>query len=205
MINSPVIPHYTIDWYLQSHISHHTDMMINRYSCLYALRFDLFYRKDTCRYLSSNIQSVEYEVRILMSKMEQYPAVVGYFCVMEWTEDHRFHVHAVLWLDGHITQKPFVWAEKASAVWAWITQGEGHLHRCETKEAYAADVSIPVRYNDAASIANIRYILSYLAKVEQKEGLCWHYCNEISVRPSAGRPRQPAVGSGKHSRGRPPV
>lgn len=196
MINLPVIPHYTMDWYLLSNINYHTDMMINRYSCLYALRIDFFYRKDTCRYLSSNIQSVEHEVRLLMAKMNKYPAVVGYFCVMEWTLDHRFHVHAVLWLDGHITQKPFVWAEKARAAWQEITQGEGHLYRCEKKEAYAADVSIPVRYNDAASIANIRYILSYLAKAEQKEGLCWHYCNEVPARPSVGRPRQPAFTSG---------
>jgi len=196
MFIPPSTPRYTMDWYLESHISHHTDMMINRYSYLYALRIDLFYRKDTCRYQNNNSRSVEYEVRVLMAEMDQYPAVVGYFCVMEWTEDHGFHVHAVLWLDGHITQKPFVWAEKANAAWAWITQGEGHLYRCEKKEAYAADVSIPVRYNDAASIANIRYILSYLAKAEQKEGLCWHYCNEVPARPSAGRPRQSVFISG---------
>ncbi|AHE72107.1 inovirus-type Gp2 protein [Enterobacter ludwigii] len=195
MINLPVIPHYTMDWYLLSNITYHTDMMINRYSCLYALRIDLFYRKDTSRYLSSNIQSVEFEVRLLIAKMDNYPAVVGYFCVMEWTLDHRFHVHAVLWLDGHITQKPFVWAEKARAAWQEITQDEGQLYRCEKKEAYSADVSIPVRYNDAASIVNIRYILSYLAKVEQKEGLCWHYCNEVSARPFIGRPRRPVASS----------
>ncbi|HDR2712686.1 inovirus-type Gp2 protein [Enterobacter asburiae] len=193
MLNPPIIPRYTMDWYLLSNINHHIDMMIKRYSCLYALRIDLFYRKDTYRYISSNIQSMEGEIRSLMAEMNKSPAVVGYFCVMEWTADHGFHIHAVLWLDGHITQKPFVWAEKANAAWAWITQGEGHLYRCEKKEAYAADVSIPVRYNDAASIANIRYILSYLAKENQKEGLCWHYCNEVPERPSAGRPRRPAA------------
>jgi len=196
MINPTVIPHYTIDWYLQSHINHHIDLLVNRYSCLYALRVDLFYRKDTYRYHSSTFRSMEYEVRVLMAEMEKLSAVVGYFCVIEWTADHGFHVHAVLWLDGHITQTPFVYAEKASAVWQQVTQGEGHLHRCEKNELYAADISIPVRYNDPASISNIRYILSYLAKAEQKEGLCWHYCNEVPARPSVGRPRQPAFTPG---------
>lgn len=196
MITPPSIPRYTMDWYLLSHINHHIDMMVNRYSCLCALRVDLCYCRDSYRYMNSTPRTLEYEVRELMAEMEKLPAVVGYFCVMEWTQDHGFHVHAVLWLDGHITQKPFVWAEKANAAWAWITQGEGHLYRCERKESYVADIGIPVRYNDAASIANIRYILSYLAKAEQKEGLCWHYCNEVPARPSVGRPRQPAFTSG---------
>lgn len=195
-INPPVIPRYTMDWYLLSHINHHIDMMINRYSCLCALRFDLCYRRESYRYKNSTPRSLEYEVRVLMAEMEKLSAVVGYFCVMEWTEDHSFHVHAVLWLDGHITQKPFFYAEKASAVWRDITQGEGYLYRCEEKDCYVADISIPVKYNDAKSIKNIRYILSYLAKVEQKEGLCWHYCSEVPERPSVGRPRRPAASPG---------
>jgi len=130
------------------------------------------------------------EVRVLMAELDKLPAVVGYYCVMERTADHGLHVHAVLWLDGHITQKPYVYAEKASVMWREITEDDGHLYRCEKKESYTADINIPVRYNDPASIHNIRYILSYLAKVEQKEGLCWHYCNEVSARPSVGRPRR---------------
>lgn len=192
-INPSVIPRYTMDWYLLSHVNHHIDMMVNRYSCLCALRFDLNYRRGSYRYKNSTSSSLEYEVRVLMAELENLPAVVGYFCVMEWTEDHGFHVHAVIWLDGHITQKPFTYAEKARAAWLDITQGEGYLYRCEEKDCYVANISIPVRYNDAASIANIRYILSYLAKVEQKEGLGWHYCNEVPERPSAGRPRRPAA------------
>lgn len=192
-INPPVIPRYTMDWYLLSHINQHIDMLVNRYSCLRALRFDLNYRRDTYRYKNSTSRTLEHEVRVLMAEMRKFPAVVGYFCVMERTEDHGFHVHAVIWLDNHITQKPFFYVEKASALWRDITQDEGYLYRCEKKDSYVADISIPVKYNDAKSIDNIRYILSYLAKENQKEGLCWHYCNEVPERPSAGRPRRPAA------------
>lgn len=189
-ITPPVIPYYTIDWYLLSSVNYHIDTLINRYSCLYAMRIDLFYRKGSCRYQSSTPCSMDCEVRVLMAELDKLSAVVGYYCVMEWTADHGLHVHAVLWLDGHMTQKPYVYADKASAAWQKITQGEGHLHRCEKKESYRADISIPVRYNDPTSIYNIRYILSYLAKEEQKEGIFWHYCNEVPARSSVGRPRR---------------
>ena len=188
-INPPVIPHYTMDWYLLSSINYHIDTLINRYSRLYAARIDLSYRKGSYRYQSSSPRSMDYELRLLMAAMMEVPAVVGYFCVMEWTEDHGFHAHVVLWLDGHVTQKPFPYAEKAGALWQDITQGDGFLYRCEKKASYQADINIPVRYNDPTSIFNIRYILSYLAKEEQKDGVLWHIYNEVPPRPSAGRPR----------------
>lgn len=140
-INPPVIPRYTMDWYLLSHINHHIDMLVERYSCLYALRFDLCYLRDSYRYKNTTSRSQEYEVRVLMAELDKHPAVVGYYCVMEWTEDHGFHVHAVIWLDSHITQKPFFYAEKAGSAWRDITQGEGHLCRCDKKDCYVADIS----------------------------------------------------------------
>ncbi|MEH8453317.1 hypothetical protein RAH06_08320, partial [Klebsiella pneumoniae] len=34
-------------------------------------------------------------------------------------------------------------------------------------------------------------VLSYLAKEEQKEGLCAYGCNDVPPRSAAGRPRKP--------------
>ncbi|ELB3032812.1 hypothetical protein RHH91_004661, partial [Escherichia coli] len=48
-----------------------------------------------------------------------------------------------------------------------------------------------VRHNDPESIDNIRGALHYLAKEEQKDGLCAYGCNEVPERPAAGRPRKP--------------
>lgn len=61
-------------------------------------------------------------------------AVVGYFWVIEWTDDHRYHAHAVFWLDGNRTQITYPWAAKAGELWSNITDREGWHHRCEYKE-----------------------------------------------------------------------
>lgn len=50
---------------------------------------------------------MESDVRHLMDEMMSMPVVVGYFWVIEWTEDHLFHAHVAFWLDGNKTQKPF--------------------------------------------------------------------------------------------------
>ncbi|HCN2172717.1 TPA: hypothetical protein N6M59_004107, partial [Escherichia coli] len=56
---------------------------------------------------------------------------------------------------------------------------------------YTYNINIPVRHNDPESIDNIRGALHYLAKEEQKDGLCAYGCNEVPERPAAGRPRNP--------------
>ncbi len=42
----------------------------------------------------------------------------------------------------------------------------------------------------AVHIDNIRGALHYLAKEEQKDGLCAYGCSEVPERPAAGRPRK---------------
>ena len=68
-----------------------------------------------------------------------------------------------------------------------------HTESVKRKENYSADIRIPVEYNVPASIINIRYILSYLAKEAQKEKVYWYFCNEIPLPHPAGRPRQPVA------------
>jgi hypothetical protein len=125
-----------------------------------------------------------------MNKMMQKSAIVGYFWVIEWTADHGFHAHAAYWLDGHQTQRSYPFAQQAGELWKELTQQEGYFNICQFKEPYKADINIPVRYNEPASILNIRRVLSYLTKEEQKEGLCSYGCNEVPQRPSSGRPRK---------------
>ncbi len=62
---------------------------------------------------------------------------------------------------------------------------------CIRYRHYAYNINIPVRHNDPESIDNIRGALHYLAKEEQKDGLCAYGCNEVPERPAAGRPRKP--------------
>lgn len=180
------------DWFLASVLNAHIDEMINRYSCLLALRMDFFYQKDSARYSSLNHQTLERDLRELMEKMTKEKGVVGYFWVVEWTERHRYHAHVVFWLDRQKTQHSYPFALTANTLWEEITHRDGVSHRCEYRPQYSVNINIPVRYNDPESINNIRHVLSYLAKEEQKEGLCAYGCNDVPPRSAAGRPRKPS-------------
>ncbi|EAA7899963.1 TPA: inovirus-type Gp2 protein [Salmonella enterica] len=182
-------PKWEPDWYLESLLNNHINEMVDRYSCLRAIRVDLFYQHHTAKYHLQDHRQLEMDLRVLMARMMQVDVVVGFFWVIEWTEDHHYHAHVVFWLDGKYTQKPFIWAEKARELWALITNGDGWLHRCEFKPHYSANINIPVHYDDADSIANIRKVLAYMTKIQQKHGLLLYGCNEVSARPLTGRPR----------------
>ena len=59
--------------------------------------------------------------------------------------------------------------EKAGACWREITENDGCYYRCEHKPNYEADINIPVRYSDSGSISNMRDVLEYMTKIEQKK------------------------------------
>lgn len=52
-----------------------------------------------------------------MNRMMQLEAVVGFFWVIEWTEDHHYNAHVVFWLDGSKTQNTYPWALQAGLYW----------------------------------------------------------------------------------------
>ena len=180
---------WTPDWFLKSVLDMHINAMVNRYSCLRVIRLDLFYQKNTFKYHHPDHRQMESDVRHLMDEMISMPAVVGFFWVIEWTEDHLFHAHVAFWLDGNKTQKPFFLMEEAGECWRAITEDDGCYYRCEHKPNYEADINIPVRYSDSRNICNIRDVLEYMTKIEQKNTLLMYGCNEVPERPLTGRPR----------------
>lgn len=186
---TPPTIRYTPSVFLTSLLREHTNLMINRYSALRALRIDLWYQKGTLRFQQSDYRRLEHEVRLLMQEMMVQKAIVGYFWVIEWTLDHGWHAHVVFWLDEHITQTTWPTSRKTSDVWGRLTDKEGGFYHCEFKENYSADISKPVYYNVPTSIANIHQVLGYLAKEEQKDGWYLYGCNDVPPRPTSGRPR----------------
>lgn len=177
-------------WFLQSLLNNHIDKLVERYSCLLALRTDLFYQDHTAKFFLQDHRQLEWDIRKLMNRMMQPEAVAGFFWVIEWTEDHHYHAHVVFWLDGSKTQNTYPWVQQVGLYWSDITDREGWYHRCEFKEHYRANINIPVRYDDPDSITNIRQVLAYMTKIQQKHGLLLFGCNEVPERPSSGRPRK---------------
>ncbi|PDM27553.1 hypothetical protein [Escherichia coli] len=93
--------------------------------------------------------------------------------------------------DRQRVKKIYPFAERITECWRSITHNSGSAHRCTYQPHYTYNINIPVRHNDPESIDNIRGALHYLAKEEQKDGLCAYGCNEVPERPAAGRPRKP--------------
>ena len=195
---------YTPNWFFTALLDNHINQMMARYSCLRreahkkdsesalrALRMDFFYRKDTPDFLQPDHRWLELQLRMLLEQVEQFENIVGFFWVIEWTADHGFHAHAVLWIDRQRVKKIYPFAERITECWRSITHNSGSAHRCTYQPHYTYNINIPVRHNDPESIDNIRGALHYLAKEEQKDGLCAYGCNEVPERPAAGRPRNP--------------
>ncbi len=84
------------DWYLGSLMNLHINEMVDRYSCLRALRVDLFYLHHTSKYHLQDHRQLEMDLRVLMAEMMQVDVVVGFFWVIEWTEDQHYHAHVVM-------------------------------------------------------------------------------------------------------------
>lgn len=183
--------HWRIDWFLSAVLNNHINEMVDRHSALLALRVDLFYRKGTLEYEQINHHQLERDIRALMEKMMHENAVVGYFWVLEYGEDRGYHAHVVFWLDRHITQRTYVYAQYAKSLWNEVTSMSGGLHRCEFKSNYSSNINIPVYYSNPTSVSNIRLVLRYLAKEEQKWSYPVYGCNEVPPHSGIGRPRGP--------------
>lgn len=136
-------PQWEPDWYLESLLNIHICEMVDRYACLRALRVDLFYQHHTAKYYLQSHHHLERDLRLLMDHMMQIGAVVGYFWVIEWTEDHHYHAHVVFWVDGNRSRNVYPWAEKAREFWTLITEGEGGLHRSEYKNTLQSQYQYP--------------------------------------------------------------
>ncbi|EMU6157650.1 inovirus-type Gp2 protein, partial [Yersinia enterocolitica] len=123
-------------------------------------------------------------------RVEQESGVAGFFWVIEYGEDSKFHSHTVVYLDGQKKRKTFPLAERIGALWKEITQGEGKYHRCEYKGSYKADINQIISHRDTDYIQGLRYIISYLAKQEQKYGMNIYGSSEVPLPSGLGRPRK---------------
>ncbi|WDF97742.1 inovirus-type Gp2 protein [Pectobacterium carotovorum subsp. carotovorum] len=185
----PYNRNYTMNWFLLSLLNDHLNQLLARYSRLQPIRIDLFYRKGLWRYLHHGMKQTESEVRLLAEMMMRQGRLVGYFWVLESTPLHGCHAHIVMYLNRHNNQATYPVAEQAGALWQDITESQGYHNRCDHKASYEADITQPVNYDDSFAINGLRYIISYLAKEEQKDGHYYYGSSEVPTPSGLGRPR----------------
>lgn len=178
-----------MDWFLHSLINSHLNDVIDRYSKVIGIRLDFSYNQNSDRYHKDH-HCLQQDLRALFKRVEQEPGIAGFFWVIEYGEDSKFHSHTVVYLDGQKIRKTFPIAERIGALWKEVTQGEGKHYRCEYKESYKADINKVINHRDTDYIHGLRYIISYLAKQEQKHNTQIYGSNEVPPPSGLGRPRR---------------
>lgn len=176
--------------YLQNKLQIHQEALFLRYSKLLMLRVDLAYRKNSDNFWDEDENELAAQMTYLMEQCADIPGLVGHVWVMEYTEQHRFHVHAAFYIDGQRHRKAWPFWKKIQQRWNAITQREGYAHRCEPKPYYRAKGEWVIAASDTLGRKGLQYILSYLAKLSQRTKRPVYRLSSVPAPTLKGRPRQ---------------
>ncbi|WP_256140704.1 YagK/YfjJ domain-containing protein [Escherichia coli] len=113
-----------------------------------------------------------------------------YYWVMEYTVKKGLHIHLLGYLNGQYHQNPYQLSRLMGDVWERATEGDGYHHLCRAKENYPVRIDQVIHYADTAAMNDLRYAISYLAKVKQKEHGAIVGRSTVPEKSNRGRPRQ---------------
>ncbi|HFE2025392.1 TPA: hypothetical protein ACF7W2_004988 [Klebsiella pneumoniae] len=175
---------------LQNVLFNHQNQLFDCYSKLLMLRVDFAYRQESDSFNAADMNQLVADITWLTEQCTTLSGLVGYAWVLEYTEDHRYHVHAAFYLNGQRHRKVWCFWEAIQSQWEDITDGEGYAHRCEPKGHYRVRGERVTSYDDARGRRGMQYILSYLSKQAQKSlGVICQLSN-IPAPRTAGRRRK---------------
>ncbi|MCB5298792.1 rolling circle replication-associated protein [Yersinia intermedia] len=162
-----------------------------RYSKLLTFRLDFSYLKDSPLFQQRSNDYLSCDIRRLTQWASDNTSLVGYFWVMEYTQDSGIHFHCVFYANGHQVQRYYAIAQELVNQWAIITQYQGKHHDCSLgKNNYHVRGQGIFNYQDDAGFNGLDTALSYLAKTDQKE-IGINFGMSIIEPPSGrGRPRK---------------
>ncbi|CNI09227.1 YagK/YfjJ domain-containing protein [Yersinia intermedia] len=182
---------YTIDNESFTNLTNHMQRMRERYSDIIPLRMDFAYKTSSKRYADRYRDHWDMDMYRLAERVLNANTVIGYAWVMEFTYRHGLHFHAMFYLDGQRKRNCYCSARVIAEEWRGITQGMGIFENCQKKIYHKVNGARNLHYSDRKGYRDLAFILSYLAKEEQKDTLdarvCW--VSDIPVRGAGGRPR----------------
>ena len=184
-------PNFTIDDELFTDLTDHMERLRERYSDVIPLRMDFAYKTASRRYADRYRDHWDMDMYRLAERVLRANTVIGYAWVMEFTCQHGLHFHAVFYLDGQRKRNSYRSARVIAEEWRDVTHGEGIFENCQKKIYHKVNGSRCLHYSDRKGYCDLAFIVSYLAKQEQKEMLVTPaYClSEIKPRGRGGRPR----------------
>nr|WP_302824654.1 inovirus-type Gp2 protein [Hafnia alvei] len=175
---------------LQNVLFNHQHQLFECYSKLLMLRVDFAYRKDSESFKHADVNQLVADITWLTEQGAYISGLVGYAWVMEYGEDHRYHIHAAFYINGQRHRKVWGFWEAIRELWEDITDREGYAHRCEPKGHYRVRGERVVSFSDNRGRQGMTYILSYLGKQSQRTERRIYRVSTVPAPSVSGRRRK---------------
>jgi hypothetical protein len=175
---------------LEYQLRNHVDNLFRRYSKLILLRIDFAYLSHLSEFIHQDIHGLCADMVQLESRLADVDGIAGYTWVAEYGKDHRYHVHCAIFINGQLRNKAWPVFLEIERLWKSVTENEGYAHRCTPQRHYRVRTEEMTAHDNEMGVNAMKYILSYMAKTEQKpDGV---HCRFSSIpEPSRkGRPRK---------------
>lgn len=183
-------PNYQHDMHLNQKLRTHQEMLFLRYSKLLMLRVDFAYIKTSYEFKHSDVNTIVGDMVKLLQRSLSIGGLVGYVWVLEYTEDHGFHIHAAFYLNGQKHRKTWNAFLSVTELWDDITDDAGYTHWCNPLKYYDVQGERVTSWDNNTGRDDMLYILSYLSKKDQKTDKIIFQCSDIpSQCKSGGRNR----------------
>lgn len=182
--NHPTYPH------LENCLHQHVDNLFNKYSKLILLRIDFAYLSHSPAFTHQDVHGLCADMVQMDSELKRIHGIAGYAWVAEYGECHRYHVHGAIFINAQLRNKAWPVFQEIAEFWQRITDAEGYAHRCTPRQHYKVRGEEVTEYDDKAGINAMKYILSYMAKTEQKPDGINAIFSVIPERSRRGRRRQ---------------
>ncbi|WP_313667140.1 inovirus-type Gp2 protein [Atlantibacter sp.] len=183
-------PNYEIYPEMEDKLHDHVDNLFRKYSKLLLLRIDFAYLRDLPEFAHQDIHGLCADMCLLENRLTDIRGIAGYSWVAEYGTDHRYHAHCAIFINGQLRNKPWVVFEEIEREWKCITEKEGYAHRCTPQRHYKVRSEQITAHDNKAGVNDMKYILSYMAKVDQKPDGSILRVSQVPNNSNRGRPRR---------------
>lgn len=193
---------FTVNTEIQTAFTHHLTRLTTTYSKLLPLRIDFHYATD---FFMGSIDDVDGQdidfikaktdiTKLCQQVMNEINHVIGYIWVMELSDNNNLHFHTLFYVNGQRVQKYYPIYVEINRLWKQITSENAYTYDCnQNKKDYRYNCLNVFQYSDIDAINKLNYVMSYLAKKEQKTDIndeLQYDISDVPVPSGFGRPRQ---------------
>jgi len=182
-------PNYPTYPELESQLHRHVDNLFRRYSKLILLRVDFAYLSHLSEFTQQDVHGLCADMVQLETRLDDINGIAGYNWVAEYGTGHRYHAHSAIFINGQQRTKAWPIFLEIEKHWRSITEDEGYAHRCPPQRHYKVRSEEMTEHDDESGVNAMKYILSYMAKTEQKPDGVLSRFSTIPDKSRRGRPR----------------